>query len=286
MSLSESTHALIHLALAEDLGFAGDLTSAYFVPEDQRATAVIVAREACVLAGVEVAVEVFEKIDSRCEIEVAASDGSDVELGDRVLTIAGPTRALLTAERTALNFLQRLSGVATMTREFVHRVEGRAKLLDTRKTTPGFRELEKAAVVAGGGSNHRMGLYDAVMVKDNHLLAENSLDAIRRAIADLHADHPKVSVELETDTLDQVRDFLGLDGVKFILLDNMNNDQLREAVALRDAAGSSVKLEASGGVNLDTVSDIAATGVDFISVGALTHSAGAIDLAMELEIDA
>lgn len=286
MALSQSVHALIHLALVEDLGTAGDLTSAYFVAEDQYATAVIVAREACVLAGVEVAVEVFEKIDARCQIAVAASDGSDVEAGDRVLTIKGPTRALLTAERTALNFMQRLSGVATTTREFVKRVEGRAELLDTRKTTPGFRELEKAAVVAGGGTNHRIGLYDAVMVKDNHLLAENSIAAITRSIDALHAEHPGISVELEADTLDQVRDFLGLDGVKFILLDNMSCDQLREAVAMRDAAGSSIRLEASGGVNLDTVADIAATGVDFISVGALTHSAGSIDLAMQLEIDA
>ncbi len=285
MPLSQSVHALIHLALAEDLGNAGDLTSAYFVPEDQWATAVIVAREACVLAGVEVAVEVFEKIDSRCEIAVAASDGSDVEAGDRVLTVKGPTRALLTAERTALNFLQRLSGVATTTHEFVKRVSGRAKLLDTRKTTPGFRELEKAAVAAGGGTNHRIGLYDAVMVKDNHLLAENSVAAIKRSIDALHAEHPDISVELETDTLDQVRDFLGLEGVQFILLDNMSPGQLREAVAMRDAAGSLIKLEASGGVTLDTVADIAATGVDFISVGALTHSAGSIDLAMELEID-
>lgn len=285
MALSQSVHALIHLALAEDLGNVGDLTSAYFVPADQWATAVIVAREACVLAGVEVAVEVFEKIDARCEIEVAASDGSDIEAGDRVLTIKGPTRALLTAERTALNFMQRLSGVATTTREFVKRVGGRAKLLDTRKTTPGFRELEKAAVTAGGGTNHRLGLYDAVMVKDNHLLAENSVDAIKRSINALHVEHPEISVELETDTLDQVRDFLALDGVNFILLDNMSCDQLRAAVAMRDAAGSSIQLEASGGVNLDTVADIAATGVDFISVGALTHSAGSIDLAMELKID-
>ena len=290
MPLSPATHALIDLALAEDLGEHGDLTSAYFVPDDQVGSAVIVAREACVVAGVEVAFEVFEKVDRRCDIEVAASDGREVEAGDRVMSISGPTRALLTAERTALNFMQRLSGVATTTREFMRRMataEGSvAQLLDTRKTTPGFRELEKAAVVAGGGTNHRIGLFDAVMVKDNHLLAEKSLDAIRRSIAALHEDHPEVSVELETDTLDQVRDFLGLDGVSFILLDNMNPDQLREAVRMRNEAGSPIKLEASGGVNLDTVADIAATGVDFISVGALTHSAGAIDLAMELEISA
>jgi nicotinate-nucleotide pyrophosphorylase (carboxylating) len=288
MPHSPATHALIDLALAEDLGENGDLTSAYFVPEDQVASAIIVAREACVVAGVEVAFEVFEKVDERCKIEVAASDGCEVERGDRVMSIIGPTRALLTAERTALNFMQRLSGVATTTREFMRRMapaEGSvAQLLDTRKTAPGFRELEKAAVVAGGGTNHRIGLYDAVMVKDNHLLAEKSLAAIRRSIAALREDHPEVSVELETDTLDQVRDFLDLKGVAFILLDNMNTDQLRAAVKMRDEAASPIKLEASGGVNLDTVADIAATGVDFISVGALTHSAAAIDLAMELEI--
>ncbi len=288
MSLSPAVHALIDLALAEDLGDAGDLTSAYFVAEDQRATAVLVAREPCVVAGIEVAFAVFEKVDARCGIEVSAADGYELEAGDRVMRITGPTRALLTAERTALNFLQRLSGVATLTREFVRRIgsHGHARLLDTRKTTPGFRELEKAAVLAGGGSNHRIGLYDAVMVKDNHLMAENSLAAIRGSIAALHADHPEIGVELETDTIDQVRGFLGLEGVTIILLDNMSLDQLREAVALRDAAGSTIRLEASGGVDLDTIGDIASTGVDFISVGALTHSARAIDLAMDLDISA
>jgi len=197
-----------------------------------------------------------------------------------VAEIEGDARALLTGERVALNFLQRLSGVATLTRKFVGAVAGtKTHILDTRKTTPGLRALEKAAVVAGGGHNHRFGLFDMVMVKDNHLLAETDLHRLQDAIRRCRADHPEVRIELEADTLDQVRRFLTLMGVDVILLDNMRLEEMKEAVEL--GAGR-VQFEASGGVNLDTVAGIAATGVDFISVGALTHSARAIDFSLEL----
>jgi nicotinate-nucleotide pyrophosphorylase (carboxylating) len=197
-----------------------------------------------------------------------------------VIEVEGPSRAILTAERTALNFMQRLSGVATLTSRFVEQVKGTsARILDTRKTTPGWRLLEKAAVAAGGGTNHRMGLYDRAMVKDNHLVAEGKLEYLQEAIRRLKSEKPEVGIELEADRLDQVKDFLALEGVDYILLDNMSLDELREAVAMRE--GSSPALEASGGVNLSTVAGIGQTGVDFISVGAVTHSAVGLDLGLD-----
>jgi len=203
-----------------------------------------------------------------------------VSPGAYVIEVRGKARSLLAAERVALNFLQRLSGVATKTRQFVDSVDGTgAKILDTRKTTPGWRALEKAAVIAGGGANHRMGLYDRAMVKDNHLVAEGGIEALQKAINQLRVDKPGVEVELEADRLEQVEAFLKLDGVDYILLDNMNNDSLRKTVKMRAEKGP--LLEASGGVNLQTVAAIAKTGVDFISVGALTHSATALDFSLE-----
>ena len=200
--------------------------------------------------------------------------------GTRLIEIEGPSRALLTAERVALNFMQRLSGTATLTRRFVEAVAGtRARILDTRKTTPGLRALEKAAVVAGGGANHRFGLYDMVMVKDNHLAAGTPPDHLPAAIRRFRDENPGLRVELEADTLEQVRRFLTFTGVDVVLLDNMSCAQMTAAVAL--GAGR-VQFEASGGISLATVADIAATGVDFISVGALTHSAPAIDFSLEL----
>jgi nicotinate-nucleotide pyrophosphorylase (carboxylating) len=284
--LAPSTEALIDLALAEDLGENGDITSRSFVPEEHQSRGVIVARESAVLAGVEIAAAVFQKIDLALELAIGKSNGSALVPNDIVMTIIGSTRSILTAERTALNFLQRLSGVATLTRAFVTRATEATpavEILDTRKTTPGWRGLEKAAVVAGGGRNHRMGLYDAAMVKDNHLVAENSEAALKAGIAAIREQFPKAFIELEADRLDQVRRFLAMDDVDVILLDNMDCDQLREAVALRNELAPGIKLEASGGVNLDTVAAIAATGVDCISVGALTHSARAADLALDLE---
>lgn len=272
------THDLIAIALAEDLG-PGDLTARYFA--DQRlSSARLFAKEPAIAAGVEVAAEVFSRVDASCEVEILRPSGSRLQPGDAVLRVRGPLASLLSAERVALNFLQHLSGIATLTGRFVEAVSGsKARILDTRKTVPGLRVLEKAAVKAGGGINHRMGLHDMVMVKDNHLAAGTTPKQLHLAIRRFKAEHPAVRVELEADTLEQVRSFLEMDGVDVILLDNMSLADLRAAVALN--AGR-VQLEASGGVNLETVAAIAATGVDFISVGALTHSARAIDFSMEL----
>jgi len=270
---------LIALALAEDIG-SGDVTCRYFVDPAKQGQATIIAKEEAVVAGVEAAAEVFRRVNPGLAIEIVRLAGSVVQKGDVVLTARGPVASLLTAERVALNFLQRLSGVASLTRQFVQAVAGtRARILDTRKTTPGLRLLEKAAVAAGGGTNHRIGLFDMVMVKDNHLAADCGLDFLEKAIHRFRTENPGLRVELEADTLDQVRDFLTLTGVDVILLDNMDCDTMREAVAL--TAGR-VQLEASGGVSVATVRAIAETGVDFISVGALTHSARAMDFSLEL----
>ena len=281
-SLSPSADQAIRAALSEDIG-PGDVTCIYFVDPAQTGRARILAKENGVAAGVEVAAEVFRQVDPALEVRLLQPSGSRVTPGMPVLEIAGRVASILTAERVALNFLQQLSGVATLTRRFVDAVASvpgaRARILDTRKTTPGLRALEKAAVVAGGGTNHRFGLYDMVMVKDNHLAARDDLAFLRAAIARLQAERPGVRVELEADTVKQVRGFLTLDGVAVILLDNMTPGQMRECVAL--GAGR-VAFEASGGVNLQTVADIAATGVDFISVGALTHSAPAVDFSLDL----
>jgi nicotinate-nucleotide pyrophosphorylase (carboxylating) len=271
---------LIEAALAEDIG-AGDLTSLYFVPAERRSTAFIVAREAGVLSGGEVALEVFRKVDPAIEATLLVNDGDRISAGAYVMKIEGPSRSVLTAERTALNFMQRMSGVASATRRYVDEVRGTsAEILDTRKTIPGWRLLDKQAVLHGGGTNHRMGLYDRVMVKDNHLVAEGRLEELQEAIRRLKTDHPAVEVELEADRLEQVKAFLDLDGVDYLLLDNMSLDELRLAVGLRGDQANP-RLEASGGVNLDTVAGIAETGVDFISVGAITHSVKALDLALD-----
>ena len=282
------TSSLIDLALSEDLDGDlenGDVTSMYFVPKDRQSSSFIHAKADGVLAGVEIAQEVFRRVDPDLKLKALMKDGDALKRGSRVLEIEGSARAILTAERTALNFLQRLSGVATQTQRFVSLVNrSKAEVLDTRKTTPGWRSLEKKAVIAGGGKNHRMGLYDRAMVKDNHLVAQNKLEAIQDAINKLKNDKPKVQVELETDTLEQVGDFLKLDGVSYILLDNMNLETMKHAVKMRDSYGDlAPKLEASGGVNLDTIVDIARTGVDYISVGALTHSAVALDLSLDFQ---
>jgi len=277
--VDETTSALINLALEEDIG-PGDVTSQYFVPEDREARALIVAKADGVIAGVEVAAEVFRRVDPSIKVKILLEDGSWVSPRAYVLEVIGKARSLLTAERVALNFLQRMSGVATKTRQFVELMDGTsARILDTRKTTPGWRALEKAAVVAGGGMNHRMGLYDRAMVKDNHLVAEGGIAALQDAIHRLKKEKAGVEIELEADRLDQVEAFLKLEGVDYILLDNMDNESLAQAVEMR--AGSGPLLEASGGVTLSTVAAIARTGVDFISVGAITHSAVALDLSLE-----
>jgi nicotinate-nucleotide pyrophosphorylase (carboxylating) len=269
----------IDVALREDIG-GGDLTTDFFVSRNQQATAGIVARERATLAGTETAAEVFRRVDSATKITVLKKDGSDVNPEETVIELRGPARSILKAERVALNFLQRLSGIATMTRKFVDAAANEhVKILDTRKTTPGLRALEKAAVVAGGGANHRFGLFDMVLLKDNHLAVSAGFEAFAKAVRRFREAKPNVQIEVEADALEQVRAFLKIDGIDVILLDNMKPAQIREAIAL---GKGKVKFEASGGVTLKNIRQIAATGVDYISIGALTHSARAIDFSLEL----
>ncbi len=280
--MTDHAATLIELALAEDIG-DGDVTSQFFIPEERRACAFAAVRKDGVVSGVALAARVFTLVDPTLEVEILIPDGSRVAAGALLIRIEGSARSILAAERTALNFLQHLSGIATLTARHVEIVKGtRAQILDTRKTTPGYRLLEKQAVLHGGGSNHRFGLYDRAMVKDNHLVTEGGVHAIQAAIHALKAEKPDLAVELEADSLDQVRDFLRIDGVDHILLDNMSLKQLTDAVALRGARGRP-QFEASGGITLETLQKIAQTGVDFISVGALTHSAPALDVGLDFE---
>ena len=229
LGVDERTSTLIDLALAEDIG-PGDVTSSYFVPEHREARGLILAKSEGVVAGVEVAKEVFKRVDNETSFKILLESGNHVSPGSYVIEVRGKARSLLTAERVALNFLQRLSGVATKTRQFVELTDGTgAKILDTRKTTPGWRTLEKAAVIAGGGANHRMGLYDRAMVKDNHLVAEGGIEALQESINQLRADKSGVEVELEADRLDQVKVFLKLDGVDHILLDKSTDKIVKTA---------------------------------------------------------
>jgi nicotinate-nucleotide pyrophosphorylase (carboxylating) len=271
----------VQLALAEDIG-SGDVTTLATVPANVAARAVVRAREPLVVAGLDFAAAAFRLRSSRLKIEWLARDGQSVEAGEGLMRIAGPARALLSAERVALNFLQRLSGVATLTAQYVARVEDTGtRILDTRKTTPGWRRFEKYAVACGRGRNHRLGLHDMVLIKDNHLAAlrDAQPNAITAAVARARGKFPKLKVEVEADTLAQVAQATEA-GADIILLDNMTLAQLRQAVKL---VGRRALTEASGGVNLQTVRAIAKTGVDFISVGALTHSARAVDIGLDFE---
>ncbi|MFT3990284.1 MAG: carboxylating nicotinate-nucleotide diphosphorylase [Luteolibacter sp.] len=271
---------LIALALAEDIG-SGDVTAEYFVPEDRQANAFIAARKNGVVSGVEIAARVFKTVNPELDVKILIPDGNHVAAGALIIRIEGSARSILTAERTALNFLQRLSGIATLTATYVEQVKNTSvRILDTRKTTPGYRALEKKAVLHGGGNNHRLGLYDRAMVKDNHLVAEGGLPALQAAIHQLKKDRPSVEVQLEADSLEQVGDFLKMEGIDHILLDNMTLDEMKTAVEMRGPR-TQPQLEASGGVNLESVAKIAGTGVDFISIGALTHSAPALDLGLD-----
>ena len=270
--------SVVRNALAEDVG-AGDITTEVSVPVELPGTAVIIAKEPCVVAGLALVEAVFRELNGKTQSLVR--DGDVVKDGQRVCEITGPARAILTGERTALNFLQQLSGTATLTRQFVEAIAGtKVKILDTRKTTPTLRLLEKYAVAAGGGTNHRMGLFDAAMFKDNHrvILARLGPTALAQAVAEVRRRQANIPVVIEADTLADVEMALAA-GANHILLDNMSLDELREAVEL--VAGRA-KLEASGGVRLATVRAIAETGVDYISVGALTHSARAVDFSLEM----
>jgi len=269
----------IAAALKEDLG-NGDITTEFFVPEGLHASRRVVAHESAVIAGTGTAAEVFRKVDHTTDVQIVRADGDSAVAGDVVIEVHGLARSILKAERAALNFLQRLCGIATLTRQFVDAVGNHpAKILDTRKTTPGLRALEKAAVVAGGGVNHRSGLYDMVLVKDNHLAALDGLSGFADQIRRLRKQRPDIRIEVEADDLEQARAFVEIDGIDVILLDNMVPAQIREALALRR---NNIKFEASGGITLKNVRRIAATGVDYISIGALTNAARAIDLGLEM----
>lgn len=269
----------VKLALAEDVG-TGDVTTLATVPEQTSASAVMRAREALVLAGLALAEAAFAEMSSAIHVQARTRDGQPARPGQELLEISGPARAMLSAERVALNFVQRLSGVATLTAQFVEAVRGTgAQILDTRKTTPGWRRLEKYAVTCGGGKNHRFGLYDMVLIKDNHLasLRNEKPNAIAAAIQRARAQYPRLKLEVEADTLEQVDQALAA-GADIILLDNMSPAQLRAAV---ERCRGRAQTEASGGVNLATVRAIAESGADYISVGALTHSARAVDIGLD-----
>jgi nicotinate-nucleotide pyrophosphorylase (carboxylating) len=271
--------AAVRLALAEDIG-GGDATTLATVPANATAKAVMRAREPLVVAGTGFAETAFRELSPKIKIEKLSRDGQRLAAGKILLKISGPARAILTAERVALNFVQRLSGVATLTAQFVDAVKGTpVQILDTRKTTPGWRRFEKYAVTCGGGKNYRIGLFDMILIKDNHLAAlrDEKPNAIAAAVARSRKQFPKLKVEVEADTLKQVEEAVKA-GADFILLDNMDLKQLRQAVKI---VNNRAKTEASGGVNLQTVRAIAETGVDFISVGALTHSARAVDIGLD-----
>jgi nicotinate-nucleotide pyrophosphorylase (carboxylating) len=280
LSLQE-IKAAVQAALTEDIG-PGDVTTLAVVSEKAQAIARIVTRETMVVAGLAVAEAAFSELCPDIHFDQRASDGACLAPGETLLRIKGPARAILTAERVALNFLQRLSGIATLTAQFVRAVQGtKARILDTRKTTPGYRRFEKYAVSCGGGTNHRLGLFDLVMIKDNHLAAlkREQPDPVGAAVRLARERWPKLKIEVEADTTEQVRQAVAA-GADIILLDNMDVRELRSAV---EWVGGKALTEASGGVDLSTVRAIAETGVNFISVGALTHSARAVDIALEFD---
>jgi nicotinate-nucleotide pyrophosphorylase (carboxylating) len=272
--------AAVTRALAEDLGRAGDVTSTATIPEDARARAVVVAREAGVIAGLPLVAATLRKLAADVEIAATHRDGANVAAKSALMTVAGPARAILAAERTALNFLGHLSGIASATHEFVRRIAGtRTRFCCTRKTTPGLRALAKYAVRCGGGFNHRFGLDDAMLIKDNHIAVAGGIRAVlERARA--AAGH-LVKIEIEVDTLDQLREVLAVGLADAVLLDNMEPATLRKAVEM--VAGK-FPLEASGGITLDTIAAVAASGVDYASSGWITHSAPNLDVALDIEI--
>jgi nicotinate-nucleotide pyrophosphorylase (carboxylating) len=271
----EAYQDLVRRALAEDVG-AGDVTTDATVPPGQRARGVFLVKSPCVLAGVDVAIETFRQIERGIEVSFSKADGDPCRQGDEIGEVVGLARTLLVAERTALNFIQRLSGIATRARAFVDASGGRITILDTRKTTPTLRALEKHAVAAGGASNHRFGLYDAILIKDNHVRLAGGVAA---AVARCRASRPDLRLEIEAQSLSEFDEALAA-GADIILVDNMSLDEVREAV--RRSAGRS-KIEISGGVTLERIKELASTGADFVSAGALTHSAPAVDISFEIE---
>mgnify|MGYP001335042199 CR=1 FL=1 len=280
-----AANRLIELALAEDLDLAGDVTSRATIPADHLGQAKFVCRAPGVIAGLPLLPLLAQSVDPALMVRPMIDDGAAVAAATTIADVAGPARSILVFERTALNFLQRLSGIATLTRQYVE-AAGPAQVFDTRKTTPGWRVLEKYAVRMGGGQNHRMGLFDAILIKDNHLAAlGGGAQAVRDAVAAARSLSSELTVEIEVDSVELCEAALAV-RPDIILLDNMSPKILRQCAQRRDAVAPEVKLEASGGVTLNTIAEIAATGVDRISVGALTHSAPALDIALDFSADA
>jgi nicotinate-nucleotide pyrophosphorylase (carboxylating) len=268
---------LVREALAEDVGL-GDVTTAATVPGSVRMSAVIVARTPCVIAGLDVAREVFAVVDATVRFEALRSDGSGCRSGDQIARLDGSAAGILTAERTALNILQHLSGIATRTREFVEASGGRLKVLDTRKTIPGLRALAKYAVVCGGGMNHRVGLYDGILIKDNHIAVAGSVaEAVRR----VRATASSLPIEVEADTLEQV-DAAVSAGVDIVMLDNMDDATIRDAI---QRIGGRARVELSGNMTLERVQRLAGSGADYVSIGAITQSAPAADLGLDVIVE-
>ena len=273
---------LIRRALEEDIG-TGDVTTLALVPKDRQGRASLVTRQACCISGLAIAARVFKTVDPLCQIDHHRQDGESADSGDTLMTVSGPARALLTAERTALNIVQRLTGIATLTQAFVQAVRPHSTaILDTRKTTPTLRLLEKYAVVCGGGTNHRMGLYDMILIKDNHrfLWSGDSGGSLAGALQKARSVYPFIPLEIEVESLAELRDALQ-GNPDWVLLDNMTTALMRECVSL---CKGRCRTEASGGITLSRVADVAATGVDAISIGALTHSAPAADLSLEMTL--
>ncbi len=272
---------LVQQALSEDVG-AGDITTIALIPEEERAEAIIVARQRLAVAGLPLAEMVFTALDPEINCDIEAREGDLVEEGTILMRISGRARTILTGERTALNFIQHLCGIATHTARFVDKIEsGKTIILDTRKTIPGYRKLQKYAVLMGGGENHRFGLYDSILIKDNHLalVAGKGPGRIKRAVLMSREAYPEKAVEIEVESIDELNEALDA-GAEAVLLDNFSSEELAQAVRI---GGDKTRLEASGGINLETISAMASTGIETISLGCLTHSAPAADIALDLK---
>lgn len=283
-AVEPDVRALIDLALAEDIG-TGDITSLATIPADRTATAMMLAKDSGVLSGMDVAKEVFRTVDPSLEFTLLKQNGDTVANRENIAMVTGNARSILTAERTALNFVQRLSGVATITATYAAAIAGTStKIVDTRKTTPGMRLLQKRAVMDGGGSNHRFGLADGVLIKDNHLAAIGGPNRIADAVAAARARAPHtLKIELEVTSLDELRQALDA-GADIVMLDNMDTPAIAEAVAIRNGHTNHALLEASGGITIERLPELAATGVDLISAGALTHSAPSLDISLDIKL--
>jgi len=276
LKMDDKIRHLIELALSEDIG-KRDLTSEAIIDEDLLAKGMIVAKEEGVIAGLEIAKMVFCQLDPNLVFESSFKDGNKVMRGEETATLKGKVKSILSGERTALNFLQRLSGIATLTSKYVERIKDTGvKILDTRKTTPGLRALEKYAVKMGGGENHRMGLFDMILIKENHIKAVGN---ISRAIQRAKTKYPMEKIEVETKSLDEVKEAVNSE-VDWIMLDNMSIDETKKAVKMIQSCKREIKIEASGRIDLNNVREVALTGINFISVGALTHSAPALDFSL------